>query len=123
MSAAVQANCHVFSLNYNPTGGEVNDFFEAAQFDRPGYPKLHFIEHRYAGDPTNWFIPNRAASQAMLRSAGFAPAGIRKNYYVETNEDALVMWAHDVDTPEYGRHLAEIEAGIPGVTLISEGLR
>ncbi|HEU4505176.1 MAG TPA: hypothetical protein VFR79_10110 [Nitrospira sp.] len=31
MSAAVQANCHVFSLNYNPTGGEVNDFFEAAQ--------------------------------------------------------------------------------------------
>jgi hypothetical protein len=42
---------------------------------------------------------------------------------VETNEDALVMWAHDVDTPEYGRRLAEIEAGIPGVTLISEGLR
>ena len=31
MSAAVQANCHVFALNYNPTGGEVNDFFEAAQ--------------------------------------------------------------------------------------------
>jgi hypothetical protein len=31
MSPAVQANCHVFSLNYNPTGGEVNDFLEAAQ--------------------------------------------------------------------------------------------
>src|SRR5512134_2478975 len=31
ISAAVQANCNVFSLNYNPTGGEVNDFFEAAQ--------------------------------------------------------------------------------------------
>ena len=31
MSEAVQANCNVFSLNYNPTGGEVNDFFEAAQ--------------------------------------------------------------------------------------------
>jgi hypothetical protein len=31
MSPAVQANCHVFSLNYNPTAGEVNDFLEAAQ--------------------------------------------------------------------------------------------
>ncbi|HET7721714.1 MAG TPA: ribosomal protein S18-alanine N-acetyltransferase [Acidimicrobiales bacterium] len=63
------------------------------------------------------------AAQEMYRQFGFRPAGIRKNYYVETNEDALVMWAHDVNTPEYGRRLAEIEAGIPGVTLISEGLR
>lgn len=31
MSPAVQANCHVFSLNYNPTAGEVNDFLEATQ--------------------------------------------------------------------------------------------
>ena len=47
-------------------------FFAAAKFDRPGYPKLHFIEHNYAGDPTNWWVPNRAAVEAMLRSAGFA---------------------------------------------------
>ena len=64
-----------------------------------------------------------AAAQEMYRRFGFRPAGIRKNYYVETNEDALVMWAHDVDTPEYARRLAEIEAGIPGVTMVSEGLR
>ncbi|HEX2119665.1 MAG TPA: ribosomal protein S18-alanine N-acetyltransferase, partial [Acidimicrobiales bacterium] len=63
------------------------------------------------------------AAQEMYRRFGFRPAGIRKNYYVETNEDALVMWAHDVDTAEYRRRLAEIEAGIPGVTLVSEGLR
>jgi [ribosomal protein S18]-alanine N-acetyltransferase len=62
-------------------------------------------------------------AQEMYRRFGFRPAGIRKNYYVETNEDALVMWAHDVDTAEYRRRLAEIEAGIPGVTLVSEGLR
>ena len=42
-----------------------------AKFDRPGYPKLHFIEHSYAGDPTNWWVPNRACVEAMLRSAGF----------------------------------------------------
>lgn len=47
------------------------DFFEADHFDQSGYPKMHFVEHRYAGDPTNWWIPNRACTEAMLRSAGF----------------------------------------------------
>lgn len=37
----------------------------------PGYPKLAFIEDRFAGDPTNWFLPNHAAVEALLRSAGF----------------------------------------------------
>jgi tRNA (mo5U34)-methyltransferase len=46
-------------------------FWEMDQFDRPGYPKLHFVEHRYADDPSNWWIPNRACVEAMLRSAGF----------------------------------------------------
>ncbi len=46
-------------------------FQEQGHFDEPGYPKLHFIEHRYSGDPTNWWAPNRACSEAMLRSAGF----------------------------------------------------
>ncbi|MBV9250680.1 MAG: TIGR04290 family methyltransferase [Acetobacteraceae bacterium] len=47
------------------------DFWDSAQFDDPAWPRLHFIEHRYAGDPTNWWAPNRACSEAMLRSAGF----------------------------------------------------
>ena len=47
------------------------DFWETELFDRPGYPKLHFIEKRYADDPTNWWVPNRACTEAMLRSAGF----------------------------------------------------
>lgn len=46
-------------------------FAETAVFDDPGYPKLHFVERKYAGDETNWFIPNRACAMAMLRSAGF----------------------------------------------------
>ena len=40
-------------------------------FDDPGYPKMHFIEQRFAGDWTNWWAPNRAGSEAMLRAAGF----------------------------------------------------
>lgn len=47
-------------------------FSETALFDRPNFPRLHFIEHRYTGDPTNWFVPNGPAAAAMLRSAGFA---------------------------------------------------
>jgi len=47
------------------------DFEDREIFNRPDYPKLFFVENRYAGDPTNWFIPNKAATEAMLRSAGF----------------------------------------------------
>jgi tRNA (mo5U34)-methyltransferase len=43
-------------------------FEETAIFDHPGYPALYFVENRYAGDWTNWWIPNRACVEAMLRS-------------------------------------------------------
>jgi len=46
-------------------------FSEWAVFENPTYPKLFFVEDRYAADPTNWFIPNKAAVEAILRSAGF----------------------------------------------------
>jgi tRNA (mo5U34)-methyltransferase len=46
-------------------------FWETDVFERPAFPKMFFIEKRYAGDPTNWWIPNRAGVEAMLRSAGF----------------------------------------------------
>lgn len=46
-------------------------FGETAVLDDPAYPKLHFVEQRFAGDPTNWWIPNRACTEAMLRSSGF----------------------------------------------------
>lgn len=46
-------------------------FSERAIFDQPGFPRMHFIENRYSEDPTNWWIPNRACAEAVLRSAGF----------------------------------------------------
>jgi tRNA (mo5U34)-methyltransferase len=46
-------------------------FDETALFDKPGFPKMHFIENAYSGDPTNWWIPNLACAEAVLRSAGF----------------------------------------------------
>ncbi len=47
------------------------DFDDDRLFREEGAPRLHFVEHRFAGDPTNWFVPNRAAVEAMLRAAGF----------------------------------------------------
>ncbi|MER8482127.1 TIGR04290 family methyltransferase [Mesorhizobium sp. M1322] len=54
-----------------PALDENYPFWTQDLFDRPEFPKLHFVEHRYADDPTNWWIPNRACTEAMLRSAGF----------------------------------------------------
>lgn len=36
----------------------------------PGWPRLSFVEHRLADDPTNWWVPNRACVEALLRSCG-----------------------------------------------------
>lgn len=47
------------------------EFSEIAMFEQPGYPVMHFVENSYSHDPTNWWIPNRACAEAMLRSAGF----------------------------------------------------
>lgn len=54
---------------------EIAENYPIAQtelFDDPAFPQMYFIEHRYADDPTNWWVPNRAGTEAMLRSAGFA---------------------------------------------------
>jgi tRNA (mo5U34)-methyltransferase len=40
-----------------------------------GWPKMAFIERRLEDDPTNWWAPNRACVEAMLRSAGLDPVG------------------------------------------------
>jgi tRNA (mo5U34)-methyltransferase len=37
----------------------------------PAWPKMAFIEHSLADDPTNWWAPNHACLEALLRSAGF----------------------------------------------------
>ena len=58
---------------------------------------------------------SNAGAQAMYTRFGFAPVGVRKKYY-ENVEDAIVMWAHDIDPPEYAGRLRTLEAGIPGRT-------
>lgn len=65
-------------------------FSERAIFERLSFPRLSFVEHRYAGDNTNWWIPNRACTAAMLRSAGFL---------IEANPEEEVFVCRPVPPP------------------------
>lgn len=56
---------------------------------------------------------SNAPALALYRRFGFAPSGVRKDYYKDPTEDALVLWAHDVDTPAYADRLSAIESQLP----------
>lgn len=64
---------------------------------------------------------NRSA-QSLYSRFGFAPAGVRKGYYVDNREDAVIMWAIDVDTPAHAERLARIEASLPSPSIL-QGVR
>src|SRR5690606_12964039 len=57
-------------LHIAPQAEHDHDIAERDIFLEPGWPLMAFIEHRFAGDETNWWAPNHAAVLAMLRSAG-----------------------------------------------------
>lgn len=80
---------------------------------------------------------SNTAAQALYRRFGFAPAGVRNNYYPpdakrpprpappgravpDSNEDALIMWAEDIDTPAYRARLLSIERALPSSTVSEE---
>jgi len=67
-------------------------------------------------------LSNRAA-QDLYRQFGFAPVGVRKNYYQETKEDALVMWTHNIDSAEYAELLDRHQHSIPGDTRFEDPRR
>src|SRR5947209_5224845 len=60
---------------------------------------------------------SNTGAQGLYRRFGFRPVGIRKGYYQETGEDALVMWADEVRAPGYRRRLASIMGDLPGGVL------
>lgn len=53
---------------------------------------------------------NRTA-QELYRRFGMAPVGVRKAYYGD--EDALIMWVHEIDQPQFGGRLEEIRSSLP----------
>jgi len=53
---------------------------------------------------------SNASAQRLYRRFGMAPVGVRKRYYLD--EDALIMWVHDIDSEEYGERLSEIRSSL-----------
>ncbi len=53
-----------------------------------------------------------AGAQALYRRFGFAPVGVRPRYYEDTNEDALIMWLHELQSEEVASMLLVL-AGPP----------
>ena len=47
-------------------------------------------------------------AQSLYRRFGFAPIGVRRNYYPLSGQDAIMMWAYDIDSEEYGRRLEKL---------------
>jgi tRNA (mo5U34)-methyltransferase len=73
------------------------EFADSSQFDNPAYPRLFFVEHKYAHDPTNWWIPNQACAEAMLRSAGFDVVDHPEDeVFVCRRRDAVERFGEDV---------------------------
>lgn len=60
---------------------------------------------------TNW------GAQRLYGGFGFRPVGVRKNYYQEISEDALIMWLDGIRTADYGRKLQALMDQLP------EGIR
>jgi ribosomal-protein-alanine N-acetyltransferase len=60
------------------------------------------------------------AAVALYRRFGFAPVGVRTGYYADTGEDAMVMWATEVDGDAYGERLDGIAAAMAPV--LTEGM-
>ncbi len=73
---------------------------DRVDFLHPGWPKMAFVEHEFAGDSTNWWIPNHAAVEAMLRSAGLRILSHpgREMYLCEPDES--VAWRRVTVDPE-----------------------
>jgi ribosomal-protein-alanine N-acetyltransferase len=50
-----------------------------------------------------------SAAQDLYRKFGFVVAGVRRNYYPETGEDAYIMWLHELLSPEVQAHLKALD--------------
>jgi ribosomal-protein-alanine N-acetyltransferase len=59
-------------------------------------------------------VSNKAA-QSMYEKFGFSVVSVRKGYYIETREDALVMVASDTGSTDYRLRLKEIRDELEAV--------
>lgn len=76
------------------------NFWNKEVFNNPDFPCMYFIEKQYAGDPTNWWIPNHGAMEAILRSSGLA---------IVAHPEPETWACIPVNTERDGKHILEHE--------------
>jgi ribosomal-protein-alanine N-acetyltransferase len=77
---------------------------------------VHLAQVAIARGCVAWTLEVRASSTGaheLYRRFGFAPAGVRRRYYDNT-EDAIVMWCHDIRSAEYAARLRELDGAVRG---------
>jgi ribosomal-protein-alanine N-acetyltransferase len=102
----------------NPDGDEahITNVAVAHRARRSGVATLLLVEladRAIERGCVSWTLEVRASStgaQELYRQFGFVPAGLRTRYY-ENTEDAIVMWCHDIDSPEYRARLDRLHGG------------
>jgi ribosomal-protein-alanine N-acetyltransferase len=83
---------------------------------------IHTALHRGARHLTLEVRVGNEPALALYARFGLAPVGVRRNYYPVTGDDALVMWARDIDSSEYAERLSAIAESLP-VDLVVESRR
>ena len=88
------------------------DFFDMDHLDSPGYPKMVFFEHRYSHDPTNWWAPNAACTEAMLRASGFR---------IDAHPEQEVYLCRRIELPDNPEGPRAVHAARPEPSPLGEG--
>lgn len=72
---------------------------ERELLNRSGWPKMAFLRHRLADDPTNWWVPNGACVEALLHDVGFeiARSPGEELYVCEPATRHRVDWTHRLE--------------------------
>lgn len=72
----------------------------------PGWPRMSFVERELASDPTNWWVPNAACCEAMLRVAGLRVLS-RPGHEIYACERAGVAGGMDAGREAWREELGE----------------
>lgn len=76
---------------------------------------LDLVDHARAENAQTLALEVRVANwpaQRLYAWFGFRPVGVRKNYYAETGEDALVMWIEDIHAPDITERVHKIRRSV-----------
>ena len=91
------------------------NLFKREEMNQEGWPKMAFIEHSLADDPTNWWAPNSSCVMAMMRSSGFKVLGRPSDEVYICERDGVHRLEHDDMRELEYRAATGLNGGIGGV--------